>query len=64
MREVKSCDSIAGVSWPAPPFENAFIETASDMFERLGVSVRPGNPTIWSTALQFLTRLITNQKYR
>ena len=38
------------ISWPAPPHSNAFIETASEMLSDLGLDVRPGNPTRWTTA--------------
>ena len=43
-------DAISSCSWPAPPHSNAFIETASAMLSDLGLDVRPGNPTRWTTA--------------
>lgn len=40
------------LSWPAPPFNNAFIETACGMLSDHGVKVRTHNPTFWTTPLQ------------
>ena len=41
--------SFQAICWPAPPHDNAFIETASAMLSDLGVDVRPGNPTRCTT---------------
>lgn len=49
MTAARKKSSIAAVSWPAPPHNNAFIETASEMLSDLGLEVRAGKPTRWTT---------------
>lgn len=37
------------LSWPSSPHDNKFVDTVCGMLTAVGFTVRPGNPTFWST---------------